>query len=129
MSNVKSSEIGDLGTIAVEHHRTKGNHVKLLVYNKGTGSEVRSWVSPALQRLVHVPTLFVPFMDIHTICITLLNIYSYGAYCVIVILLNTGGGGHKIRDGDFLNNLHTNGMIQAVRMPNYFPGTLKGNVN
>lgn len=42
---------------------------------------------------------------------------------MIVILLNIGGG-HKIRDGDFLHNLRTNGMTQTVSMPKIFPGTL-----
>lgn len=43
---------------------------------------------------------------------------------MIVILLNIGGG-HKIRDGDFLHNLHANGMTQTASMPNIFPGTLE----
>lgn len=65
MKNVKSSEIGDLDTIAMEPHRPKLNHVRLLFYNTGTGSEVRSWVPPGLPWLVHMPTLIVSFMDIH----------------------------------------------------------------
>lgn len=44
---------------------------------------------------------------------------------MIVILLNIGGGVHKIRDGDFLHNFHANGMTQTVSMPKIFPGTLE----
>lgn len=124
MKNVKSSEIGDLETIAMELHRPKLNHVKLPFSNTGTGSEVRSWVPPGVPwMLLYANSSCVIYGYSHPY-ITLLNIYSFGVYCVIVIILNIGGS-HKIRDGDFLHNLHRNGMTQTVSMPKIFPGTLE----
>lgn len=109
MKNVKSSEIGDLETIAMELRRPKLNHVKLPFYSTETGSEVRSWVPPGFLWLVLYANSSCAIHGYSCPCIMLLNIYSFGAYCVIVILLNIGGG-HKIKDGDFLHNLHRNGM-------------------